>query len=28
VMSALARARQQLRFLLTEPVPKGAGRDL
>jgi RNA polymerase sigma-70 factor (ECF subfamily) len=28
VMSALARARQQLRSLLTEPVPKGAIRDL
>jgi RNA polymerase sigma-70 factor, ECF subfamily len=28
VMSALARARQQLRTLLTEPVPKGAIRDL
>jgi RNA polymerase sigma-70 factor (ECF subfamily) len=28
VMSALARARQQLRSILTEPVPKGASRDL
>ena len=28
VMSALARARQQLRTILTEPVPKGASRDL
>jgi RNA polymerase sigma-70 factor (ECF subfamily) len=28
VMSALARARQQLRTILTEPVAKGASRDL
>jgi RNA polymerase sigma-70 factor, ECF subfamily len=28
VMSALARARQQLRTILTEPVPKGASRDV
>lgn len=28
VMSALARARQQLRILLTEPMQKGASREL
>lgn len=28
VMSGLARARQQLRALLSEPVPKGVSRDL